>query len=287
MTVVERRLAVLGSPIAHSQSPALHRAAYAALGLPWSYDAIEVTTDALPGFLASCGPEWRGLSLTMPLKRDVLPFLDELDEYVEITGGANTVVFDPRPGGRTTRGFNTDVYGFREAFRSVGVRRLSSVRLLGGGATAASAMAAVAELGATRIAISARTPKKVTRLLALGDRLGVDVEIEQLSELDDSVVPDVVISTIPGSAQLDIPFTEETRAKSVLLEVAYDPWPTPLAASWFEAGGRVIPGIEMLVNQALMQVRIFVSGHPHRALRGEHRVFSAMRVAVGLDGAPE
>jgi shikimate dehydrogenase len=285
VSAVERRLAVLGSPIAHSKSPALHRAAYAALDLPWRYETIDVTSEALPEFLASCGHEWRGLSLTMPLKRDVLPLLDEMDEYVEITGGANTVIFDEHRGVRRTRGFNTDVYGFREAFRSVGVRRLSSVRLLGGGATAASAMAAVAELGAKRIAISARAPRKVTRLLALGERLGVDVEIELLSELDDSVVPDVVISTIPGSAQVDIPFTEDTRARSVLLEVAYDPWPTPLAASWLAAGGRVIPGVEMLVNQALMQVRIFVSGHPHRALRGESRVFAAMRAAVGLDGA--
>jgi shikimate dehydrogenase len=285
VSAVERRLAVLGSPIAHSKSPALHQAAYAALGLPWRYEAIEVTTDALPGFIASCGPEWRGLSLTMPLKRDVLPLLDDMDEYVEITGGANTVVFDEHGSGRTLRGFNTDVYGFREAFRSVGVRRLSSVRLLGGGATAASAMAAVAELGATRIAISARAPKKVQRLLDLGERLGVDVEIELLSELDDSVMPDAVISTIPGSAQVDIPFTEATRARSVLLEVAYDPWPTPLAASWLSAGGRVIPGIEMLVNQALMQVRIFVGGDPRRALDGEPKVFAAMRAAVGLDGA--
>src|SRR5690606_38963978 len=102
------RAAVLGSPIAHSLSPVLHRAAHAAMGLRgWSYEAIECAEDGLPGLLAGLGPEWAGLSLTMPLKRVVLPLLDSVSELAVTVGGANTVVL--RDGVR--HGENTDVYG--------------------------------------------------------------------------------------------------------------------------------------------------------------------------------
>src|SRR4051794_12969885 len=100
-----RRAAVLGSPIAHSLSPALHRAAYIELGLDWTYDAIECDEAALPAFVQSLDASWVGLSLTMPLKRAVLPLLAEMSETVRLTGAANTVLFRD---GRTV-GDNTDV----------------------------------------------------------------------------------------------------------------------------------------------------------------------------------
>jgi shikimate dehydrogenase len=102
------KAAVLGSPIAHSLSPALHRAAYAELGLDdWTYEAVECDEAALAAFVTSRGPDWAGLSLTMPLKRTVLPLLAYADPLAVIAGGANTVVF--RPDGRY--GYNTDVQG--------------------------------------------------------------------------------------------------------------------------------------------------------------------------------
>src|SRR3954452_17646987 len=101
------RCAVLGSPIAHSLSPALHRAAYAELGLDWSYDAIEVDSAGLEAFVAGLGADWRGLSLTMPLKRTVMPLLDEAEAWAEASGAANTVVLDE---GRLL-GHNTDIPG--------------------------------------------------------------------------------------------------------------------------------------------------------------------------------
>ena len=275
-------LAVLGSPIAHSKSPALHRAAYRVLGLDWHYEAFEVVPAGLEDFIRSCGVQWRGLSLTMPLKHDVMPLLDFVDPVAVLTGGANTLLFRRSGGAPTLHGFNTDVFGIVEAFRHAGVARLSTVRMLGAGATAASALVAVAQLGADRVLVSARSEIKLVALVEIGRQLGVDVHSARSDSVDSGIVPDAVISTLPGGADHPYRFDAPTRASSVLFDVAYDPWPSPLAASWLEADGRVIPGIEMLVNQALMQVRIFVGGGADRILPREAAVLAAMRQSVGI-----
>ncbi|MCU1513118.1 MAG: shikimate dehydrogenase [Microbacteriaceae bacterium] len=280
--IARTRLAVLGSPIGHSKSPALHTAAYAELGLPWSYDAIEIDTGTLAGFLRDRNEEWRGLSLTMPLKRDVLPLLDRVDELVELTGSANTVLIGDDGGGLSLRGYNTDVYGIVESMRDAGVSILTNVRLLGGGATAASALVAVAQLGGARVIVSVRNPSRAARLVALGERLGLVVEVETLGVMNSGFAADAVISTLPGGVEHGLEFDAGLRATSVFFDVAYEPWPTPLAASWLEVGGRVVPGIEMLVRQALVQVRVFLSTDPMRELPAETAVLAAMRSAVGL-----
>ncbi|MET4780196.1 shikimate dehydrogenase [Glaciihabitans sp. UYNi722] len=274
------RLAVLGHPIAHSKSPALHAAAYAALGLPWVYEAIDVTSDALPAFIESRDAEWRGLSLTMPLKRDVMPFLGAMDEFTELTGGANTVLFDTER--RMLHGFNTDVYGVTESFRAAGVHSLSTVRLLGGGATASSVLVAVTRLGARRVVIATRAPEKLGPLIALAEQLELELGDEPLTAIDRDFVPDAVVSTLPNGVEIDLDLGEESYRRSVLFDVAYEPWPTALAANWIATGGTVIRGLEMLAHQALIQVRIFVNGHPDTALDDEAAVFAAMRAAVDL-----
>jgi len=276
------RLAVLGAPIAHSKSPALHRAAYDVLGLDWQYEAIEVDSAGLAAFIGSLGPEWRGLSLTMPLKRDVMPLLAVVDPFAQLTGGANTVLFQEGADGPTLHGFNTDVFGIVESFRAAGVERLTSVRMLGAGATAASALVAAAQLGARRVVVSARSAHKLVALFELGEQLGIDVHAARPDGNDDGLVPEAVISTLPGGADHSYRFDSSLRSSSVLFDVAYDPWPSPLAASWLEAGGRVIPGLEMLVNQALLQVRIFVAGRADRILPREAAVIAAMRQSVGV-----
>jgi shikimate dehydrogenase len=276
------KLAVLGSPIAHSQSPALHRAAYEVLGLDWEYQPIEMAADGLTEFIGSRTPDWRGLSLTMPLKRDVMPILDEVDDFATLTGVANTVLFVSGAGDRALHGFNTDVVGITGAFLSAGVRAVAIARILGSGATAASALVAVAQLGARRVDVSGRSPGNLLRLIEIGDVLGVDVQGADPHGIDDGMIPDVVVSTLPGGAEHNYRFAAKTKSSAVLLDVAYDPWPSPLAADWLEAGGTVVPGIEMLVNQALVQVRIFVGGDPLRALPDEPGVLAAMRRAVGL-----
>ena len=269
-------LAVLGSPITHSKSPAIHRAAYGVLGLDWSYEAIELVGGQLPEFLGTLDGTWRGLSLTMPLKRDVMPLLALRDPLVDLVGGANTVLFGPDG----PCGFNTDVQGVVESFAGVGVASLGYVHLLGAGATAASVLVAVAQLGATRVLVSARSPERAQTVSELGSRLGIEVVVRPWGLTDRSViVPDAVVSTVPGGEN-DLVFAEPIRSAAVLFDVAYDPWPSRLAIDWDAAGGTVISGLDLLVNQAVGQVRLFVSGDQREPLRREDDVVAAMLAAV-------
>jgi shikimate dehydrogenase len=279
---------VLGSPIAHSKSPAIHRAAYELLGLDWTYESADVTGETLADYVLSRGASWRGLSLTMPLKRDVLPLLDRRDEVVELVGAANTVLFTDDG----LHGFNTDVPGVEMCFRQAGIDRLEAVQILGAGATAASVLAGVARLGAREVQIVARAPERAAALLELGAALGVTVSatapsaarLGALTKTQENLAdtPPVVVNTVPGGVEL-LRFGGGARAGAVLFEVAYDPWPTPLARQWGEAGGTVIPGHELLVNQAVLQIRIFLTGDPSIPLPTEHEVVSAMRAAVWED----
>lgn len=275
----QARLAVLGSPIAHSKSPVLHAAAYAVLGLEWEYSAIDVADGGLATFLNTLDASWRGLSLTMPLKREVLSLLDERSALVDEVGAANTVLLE----GGVKRGFNTDVAGIVGAFRDAGVTSLEYVQVLGAGATAASVLAASAQLGATRALVSARDPEKASSLEPLAASLGLELAIRSIGMMDRSmIIPSAVISTLPGGTIIDVPFAEPIRAGAVLLDVAYEPWPSALAASWTEVGGTVVSGLEMLLHQAVAQVRIFVTGEESGELVQEAEVVAAMRSAVGL-----
>ncbi len=272
------RLAVLGSPIRHSLSPALHGAAYGVLGLDWSYGVAEVGPGELPAFLHGLEDGWRGLSLTMPLKQEVLPLLDARSDLVGLTGAANTVRVD----GGALRGWNTDVAGITEAFRHHDVRSLLTVDVLGAGATALSAVAAAGVLGARDIELAVRDPARATEAVAMGERLGIAMRLRGLGE-PPTRTPDAVISTLPNGVETALGYAPDQRRDSVLFDVAYHPWPTARATGWLEAGGRVIPGLEMLMQQALKQVRIFVSGDPAVRLDREPEVVAAMRAAVGLD----
>jgi shikimate dehydrogenase len=277
---VARTLAVLGSPIAHSKSPQLHAAAYRVLALPWTYSAREVVEGSLGAFVNTCDESWRGLSLTMPLKREVLPMLDSRSALVHTVGAANTVLFDDAGG---LHGYNTDVAGIVDAFADHGVTKLENVQILGGGATAASVLAAVAQLGSTRAVVSARDPERARDLEPLAAALGVELIIRRLGVMDRSlIVPSAVISTVPGNSEHGMVFPEAVREQSVLLDVAYEPWPSALATAWTAVGGKVVSGLEMLLHQAIGQVRIFVTGEEDGALPNELHVVAAMRESVGL-----
>ena len=256
---------MLGSPIAHSRSPALHRAAYAALGLPWSYDAVELRPDGLAGWLDGLGPEWAGLSLTMPLKQTVLPLVDELSPLAAATGAANTVLLQ---GGRRL-GDNTDVAGLLEALRDAGCTAAGRSVVLGGGATAASALAALARLGDDRPWVLVRDPARTAALAAAAARLGVRPRIGRLEDLaarlDED--PDVVVSTLPAGAADALPAARS--ASPVLLDVVYAPWPTALAQTW---AGPVVGGAAMLLHQAAAQVQL---------MTGRPAPVEAMRAALG------
>ncbi|MEO7006952.1 MAG: shikimate dehydrogenase [Terrimesophilobacter sp.] len=278
-------LAVLGHPIGHSRSPVLHASAYDALGLPWDYEAVDVTEAQLPSFVAGLGPAWRGLSLTMPLKRAVVPLLDECDDLVAMIGVANTVLLSPGVGGLTRRGFNTDVGGVMDALGEANAD-LRDVQVLGSGATATSVLVALSRLGVTSVTVSARSSHRAGHLRLLAQRIGVELDIVPL-DTQRVAEPTLLISTVPGGAQLAFSVPTVLTVSAVLLDVAYAPWPTSLAAQWSEAGGTVLSGLEMLMWQALRQVRVFVSGDQDTTLTNEHAVIAAMRASVGLTVAHE
>ena len=266
------RAAVLGSPIAHSLSPVLHRAAYDALGLAWTYDAIEVLPADLASFVGSLDATWAGLSLTMPLKQTVLPLLDSASKLVVGTGAANTVLLL----GGECRGENTDVAGIVEALREAGVSSVAQSVVLGGGATAASAVAALQQLGDPAPTVLVRSALRAGPLLAAAARLGAQPVLGPLTAraltlaLAEPVT--VVISTAPAGA-LDALAVELTLPDDVptLLDVVYAPWPTVLGSAYARAGGTVVGGAAMLLHQAAAQVEL---------MTGRMAPLEAMRAAL-------
>ncbi|WP_426566845.1 shikimate dehydrogenase [Angustibacter sp. McL0619] len=261
-----RQAAVLGSPIEHSLSPVLHLAAYRSLGLVgWTYRAVEVSTHSgLADFVGACDGSWAGLSLTMPLKRWVQPLLTAQSELATATGVVNTVVLDG-VGGRV--GHNTDVHGIVEALRERGVRDLSSAVVLGGGATACSAVAALAHLGCRRPQVVVRSPERAADLVAAGRALGLDVVLAGWAQAGPLLAAaQVVVSTVPAPAHDEVRrLLEGTSVPGLMLDVTYHPWPSVLATSWQGAGGTALGGFTMLVHQAAEQVRLMTGREPDDA----------------------
>ncbi len=307
------KAAVLGAPIAHSLSPVLHRAAYQALGLAgWSYQAIECDEPGLPGLLAGCGPDWAGLSLTMPLKRAVLSLLDDAGPLVAEVGAANTVRF----GAGLRHGHNTDVPGMitaiteaasarsddrgpgapgvvprgsragerppgpvlrpgygpgltRESLRTLIEQGEPGVLILGGGATACSALAAVRGLGASQATAAIRDPGRAGDLLSAADRLGLPV---RLAPFDDPAhpAPGLLVSTAPAGAADH--YAERIRQGTLrpgcVLDVVYHPWPTALATAAQQAGVPTAGGFALLLHQAVGQVELMTGkSAPVEAMR--------------------
>lgn len=266
------RLAVWGDPIAHSKSPALHAAAYAVLGLDWQYDRRQVSEAGFEQAVRSLDDSWRGLSLTMPLKDEAFRIADAHDRHAELTGVVNTL----RLGGRID-GFNTDVGGIVDALAENGITALEHVRLLGAGATASSALVAIADLGATRVDVRARRPERAAAAVALGERLGMHVRVSEFSAAADDV--DLTIASLPGGTALDSDIVEPLAdGGGPLFDVAYSPWPSALASSWSSAPA--ISGLGMLLHQAIRQIRIFLHGDPAIPLPDEDAVLAAMRTAL-------
>lgn len=254
-----RRAAVLGSPIAHSKSPLLHLAAYRALGLTdWTYERIECTADQLPALVGGFGPEWVGVSVTMPGKFAALEFAEERTERAELVGSANTLV-------RTERGWradNTDVDGVTGALTSAGVPVSGTAVVLGSGGTAPAAVVGLARAGARDVVVAARNAERAAELVRLAERVGMTARHCPLDEdaLKAAVAEaSVVVSTLPAEAAAGL--IPALAGASALLDVLYDPWPTPLAEAVAAGGGTVISGLQMLLHQAFAQVEQF-TGRP-------------------------
>ncbi|HEV3169474.1 MAG TPA: shikimate dehydrogenase [Actinocrinis sp.] len=259
-----RRAAVLGSPIAHSLSPILHRAAYRRLGLDgWSYDAFEVDDAALPGFVAGLdAAKWAGLSLTMPLKRAIIPLLDTVGATARAVEAVNTVVFGA-DGSR--RGENTDVPGLVAALSERGITTVPTAAVLGGGATAASALAALAEVAKGSVDVYVRSLERAAQLGSLVESLGLDARLRLWDEAAKGLDSPLVINTTPSGAADELVAAVPT-APGALFDVLYHPWPTPLAAAWERGGGCVLGGLDLLIHQAVLQVELMTGCDPsHRA----------------------
>ncbi|MFB7333454.1 shikimate dehydrogenase [Streptomyces adustus] len=246
-----RRAAVLGSPIAHSLSPVLHRAAYDRLGLDgWTYDRFDVDEAALPGFFAELGPEWAGLSLTMPLKRAVIPLLDGISETAAAIETVNTVVFTE--GGRRV-GDNTDVPGMVAALRERGIEQVDTAAVLGAGATASSALAALARICTGEVVAYVRSEARAAEMRQWGERLEVEVRTADWADAAEALRFPLVVATTPAGTTDDLAAAVPERP-ATLFDVLYDPWPTTLAARWSMYGGAVVGGLDLLVHQAVLQV---------------------------------
>jgi shikimate dehydrogenase len=260
-----RRAAVLGSPIAHSRSPQLHLAAYRELGLDWSYDRIECTAEQLPGLVSGLGPEWVGLSVTMPGKVAALEFAHERTPRAVLAGSANTLV-------RTATGWRadcTDVDGVRGALQGCrvegsggGVEKITDAVVLGAGGTARPALLALSELGVQRVTVVARDAGRAASAAELAGRLGISPTVIGFGA--DAVRAacaraDAVVSTIPARAAAAV--AEAAAVAPVVLDAIYDPWPTPLAQAVARAGHTVVSGLDLLLNQAYGQVEQF-TGRP-------------------------
>jgi len=260
---VSRRAAVLGHPISHSKSPALHCAAYAKLGVDIDYSAIDVTVERLPSFMESLRGDdaWCGLSATMPLKSAMVKEVDEVRGAGAHLGVINTVVFEHDAGQVRRVGYNTDVAGIVEAVRYAGVVAAPHAAILGGGGTSAAAVAAAQQLGAHHVDVFVRDAGRAGDARAAAAAVGISLAVRPLTEAASAVAgTDLVISTFPPRAADSL--AEELAAlpgsgAGVLLDVAYDPWPSRLAEVWQRHGGAVVPGLEMLMYQAAEQIRRF------------------------------
>lgn len=250
------RAAVLGSPIDHSLSPVLHRAAYAELGLDtWTYDRFEVDEQGIAGFLADLDGRWAGLSLTMPLKRAVLPLLDAISETASSVEAVNTVVLT-RDGHR--HGDNTDIPGMVAALAEQGIHSVESATVLGAGATASSALAALAHLCKGQVTAYVRSQERAREMRGWGERLGVTVRTADWTRAAEGLRAPLVVSTTPAGAT-DGLAQAVPASGGTLFDVLYDPWPTPLAAAWH---GTVLGGLDLLVHQAALQVELMTGRGP-------------------------
>jgi shikimate dehydrogenase len=219
----------------------------------------------------------------MPHKVSALHAADNVDLLSERTGSVNTLFCEYNDDGvRSLRGFNTDVFGIVNALRDSQRDHARHVAVIGNGATASSAVAAAAELGAEHVSIIARTPQKAFYLETIGQECGVNVSVHSIEDIASISEVDVAISTLPGDVVQSLSSLSRTH-QATLLDVAYSPWPSARAGEWASSGGEVVSGLRMLAHQALMQVRIFVGGSPFDVLPEEDSVKSAMFASVGLE----
>ncbi|AKK11209.1 shikimate dehydrogenase [Corynebacterium uterequi] len=253
MTPIRHRAAVLGSPIHHSRSPLIHNAGYRALGLTdWEYLRIETRADDVRRTVEESDASFAGFSVTMPGKFEALALADDASERARVIGAANTLV-------RTGDGWyadNTDGVGvlgcLDELLGAVGI---TSAVVVGAGGTARPALWALAERGCRDVTIVNRSDREA-ELSELLETCGITAQFVDFDAdlATASRQADVVISTVPAAA---VKGHERDLGHAPILDVIYDPWPTPLTVHAAANGYRTVGGHAMLVHQACPQFEAF------------------------------
>ena len=275
---------VLGHPITHSKSPALHSAASVVLGSSIEYGRWDVTERDLPR-------EWqyltenydvRGFSVTMPLKSAIIDYLDELTPFARAVGVVNTVFWR---NGKAV-GHNTDVSGIVNALTDAGANPSadSEYAIWGGGGTATAACAALAYMGAETVHVYAREQSRTQRVQDVAEAVGVEFVFHDMSDAGaDAHRYTVTVSTLPaGVADLILEPSSAVAPNSVLLDVSYAVWPSPVAKAYETLGGKSVSGLEMLMHQALDQIKLFNGYELEDRLPQELEILAAMCQSVGL-----
>ncbi len=261
------RAAVLGSPIAHSLSPALHMAAYKHLGITGEYTAIEVLPADLKDFIDSRDSSWTGFSLTMPLKESVMSIADVLDPLVVQVACANTLIRKDD----SWSAYSTDVSGFRHSILNKGAATCKSVSIIGSGATARAAAAAVDETGRV-IHVVHRNPDRCQAMKSAAPKS------EIIFHPWESALPmaDITINTTPSGAADVFVHTLSSKVHGIFFEALYKPWPTPLLAKWRSLGGESIDGLDLLVHQGVDQISLMTG------IECDHQEFAQLLRKIGL-----
>lgn len=277
---MSKSFAVLGSPIVHSKSPVIHQAAYRVLSEDWAYSRFEVAKGGLKRFIENDGIVYDGFSVTMPLKENAFQFATTHDIFSELTGAANTLVKIDS----IWNAFNTDIFGIVQAISLNSSSIITSALILGSGATAKSALVALAQISPTaEVKIWARNKAAREGLIDFGKSIGLNISLARFIGVAIKKT-DLTISTLPGGATDDLATKlakrKALKPRGLLLDVAYDPWPSKLATFWTSRSQPVVSGLEMLLWQAVAQIRIFKFGNANQPLPNEIAVVQAMRNAL-------
>ena len=274
---MSKQFLVVGDPIEHSKSPDIHRAAYKVLGLDWTYGRLRVTRNDLRQVMDNAPEALWGFSVTMPLKEEAARNATSQDDYARLTGAVNTLVRSDRG----WDGYNTDVFGAMMALQGLNAASSQNFGLIGAGATARSVLVAISILKpASKGYVFCRSKDSFDELRAFAMTIGL--KLKRARTVKSLVAKSsLTISTLPAFA-LDSYLTGEKIQKKIkgpLFDVAYNPWPSVASNIWLAAGQKVVSGIEMLIWQAVAQLRLFVNGDLSE-LDNEVAVVEAMRHAA-------
>jgi shikimate dehydrogenase len=258
-----RLLALIGHPVGHSLSPAMHNASFVADGLDFVYVCLDVHPDELPAAVRGLAAlRLTGFNVTMPHKRAMIPLLDDLNESARVSGAVNTVVIEDS----ALRGFNTDGGGMVMACREAGIVPSGKrVLLLGAGGTAAAIAVAFGKAGAGELHIANRS---VERAAHLRDKLhGTGVKGLAVHHLDALPDAEIVINTTPLGMKEGDPTPvppDYVREGRVFCDAVYRPGTeTPLVRLARERGVPVVAGGRMLLYQGVLAQKLWTGREPN------------------------